>query len=137
MTLNFHLLQTCTKCTFTVAWRTSANESSAGDISMTDWTTADIPPLNGKTAVITGATGGLGHETALALAAAGAMVVLTGRNDAKGRNAIQSIRARSGKPCFRGRIRCALRSRLPLARSSGQQCRRDGAAATADDGRRL
>ena len=61
---------------------------------MTDWTTADIPPLNGKTAVITGATGGLGHETALALAAAGAMVVLTGRNDAKGRNAIQSIRAR-------------------------------------------
>src|ERR1700720_1964328 len=91
--LNFHLLQTCTKCTFTVAWLTSANESSAGDISMTDWTTADIPPLNGKTAVITGATGGLGHETALALAAAGAMVVLTGRNDAKGRNAIRSISA--------------------------------------------
>ena len=60
---------------------------------MTDWTTADIPPLNGKTAVITGATGGLGYETALALAGAGAMVVLTGRNDAKGRNAIQSIRA--------------------------------------------
>ena len=57
---------------------------------MTDWTTADIPPLNGKTAVITGATGGLGHETALALAAAGAMVVLTGRNDAKGRNAIHA-----------------------------------------------
>ena len=60
---------------------------------MTDWTTADIPPLNGKTAVITGATGGLGYETALALAGAGAMVVLTGRNDAKGRKAIQSIRA--------------------------------------------
>ena len=60
---------------------------------MTDWTTADIPPLNGKTAVITGATGGLGYETALALAGVGAMVVLTGRNDAKGRNAIQSIRA--------------------------------------------
>jgi NAD(P)-dependent dehydrogenase (short-subunit alcohol dehydrogenase family) len=61
---------------------------------MTDWTTADIPPLNGKTAVITGATGGLGYETALALAAAGAAVVLTGRNDAKGRNAIQKIRGR-------------------------------------------
>ena len=60
---------------------------------MTDWTTADIPPLSGKTAVITGATGGLGYETALALAGAGAVVVLTGRNDAKGRNAIQSIRA--------------------------------------------
>src|ERR1700688_1483033 len=61
---------------------------------MTDWTTADTPPLDGKTAVITGATGGLGYETALALAAAGAAVVLTGRNDAKGRNAIQKIRGR-------------------------------------------
>jgi NAD(P)-dependent dehydrogenase (short-subunit alcohol dehydrogenase family) len=59
---------------------------------MTDWTTADIPPLNGKTAVITGATGGLGYETALALAGAGAGVMLTGRNEAKGRQALQAIR---------------------------------------------
>jgi len=59
---------------------------------MTDWTTADIPSLKGRTAVITGATGGLGYETALALAGAGAEVVLTGRNDAKGRNALQGIR---------------------------------------------
>jgi len=59
---------------------------------MTDWSTADIPPLNGRTAVITGATGGLGYETALALAGAGANVVLTGRNDAKGRHALQNIR---------------------------------------------
>ncbi len=59
---------------------------------MTSWTTADIPPLNGKTAVITGATGGLGYETALALAGAGAAVVLTGRNDVKGRDALQTIR---------------------------------------------
>ena len=61
---------------------------------MTDWTTADIPPLGGKTAVITGATGGLGYETALALAGRGATVVLTGRNDLKGRNALDGIRAR-------------------------------------------
>jgi NAD(P)-dependent dehydrogenase (short-subunit alcohol dehydrogenase family) len=60
---------------------------------MTGWTTADIPPLNGKTAVITGATGGLGYETALALAGAGAAVVLTGRNEAKGRHALQQIRS--------------------------------------------
>jgi len=60
---------------------------------MTDWTIADIPPLGGKTAVITGATGGLGYETALALAGAGAAVVLTGRNDAKGQDALQRIRA--------------------------------------------
>jgi NAD(P)-dependent dehydrogenase (short-subunit alcohol dehydrogenase family) len=59
---------------------------------MTDWTIADIPSQDGKTAIITGATGGLGFETALALAGAGATVVLTGRNDAKGQNAIQRIR---------------------------------------------
>jgi NAD(P)-dependent dehydrogenase (short-subunit alcohol dehydrogenase family) len=34
---------------------------------MTSWTTADIPPQNGRRAVITGATGRLGLETALAL----------------------------------------------------------------------
>jgi NAD(P)-dependent dehydrogenase (short-subunit alcohol dehydrogenase family) len=61
---------------------------------MTGWTTADIPSQNGRTAVITGATGGLGYETALALAGAGAVVVLTGRNDAKGRHAIEQIRGR-------------------------------------------
>ncbi|WP_213740203.1 SDR family oxidoreductase [Bradyrhizobium sp. dw_411] len=60
---------------------------------MADWSTADIPPLNGKTAVITGATGGLGYETALALAGAGANVVLTGRNETKGRHALQAIRS--------------------------------------------
>src|ERR1700676_3329514 len=70
----------------------SATDSNLGDISMTGWSTAEIPRLNGKTAVITGATGGLGYETALALAGAGAMVVLTGRNDSKGRDALQKIR---------------------------------------------
>jgi NAD(P)-dependent dehydrogenase (short-subunit alcohol dehydrogenase family) len=64
------------------------------DIGMAGWTAADIPPQVGKTAVITGATGGLGYETALALAGAGATVVLTGRNDAKGRHAMDRIRAR-------------------------------------------
>ena len=59
---------------------------------MTGWTIADIPPQGGRTAVITGATGGLGYETALALAGAGAAVVLTGRNDAKGQDATQKIR---------------------------------------------
>ncbi|MCK1738926.1 SDR family oxidoreductase [Bradyrhizobium sp. 138] len=58
---------------------------------MTDWTTADIPSLAGKTAVVTGATGGLGYETAMALAGAGAIVILTGRSDAKGLRAIEGI----------------------------------------------
>jgi NAD(P)-dependent dehydrogenase (short-subunit alcohol dehydrogenase family) len=59
---------------------------------MTNWTIADIPPQRGKLAVVTGATGGLGYQTAMALAQAEAEVVLTGRNDAKGREAISKIR---------------------------------------------
>ena len=38
------------------------------------WTTVDIPDLTGRIAVVTGANGGLGLETAKALAAAGATV---------------------------------------------------------------
>ncbi|WP_242110281.1 SDR family oxidoreductase [Luteimonas aquatica] len=56
------------------------------------WTLQDLPPQTGRRAVITGATGGLGYETALALAGAGACVLLTGRNDAKGEAALQRIR---------------------------------------------
>jgi NAD(P)-dependent dehydrogenase (short-subunit alcohol dehydrogenase family) len=58
---------------------------------MSDWTTKDIAPMAGKLAVVTGATGGLGFETALALAGAGAEVVLTGRSDAKGSAALERI----------------------------------------------
>jgi len=61
---------------------------------MTGWTSADIPPQRGRIAVITGATGGLGYETALALAGTGATVVLTGRNDAKGQRALNEIRGK-------------------------------------------
>jgi NAD(P)-dependent dehydrogenase (short-subunit alcohol dehydrogenase family) len=57
------------------------------------FTVADIPDLTGKLAVITGATGGLGYETALALAGAHATVVLTGRNASKGADALARIRA--------------------------------------------
>ncbi len=54
------------------------------------WTLADIPPLNGRRAIVTG-TGGLGYETALALAAAGASVILAGRNETKGRGSVVRI----------------------------------------------
>lgn len=60
---------------------------------MTGWTTADMAAQTGKRFVITGATGGLGYETALALARAGAEVLLTGRNAAKGEAALAAIRA--------------------------------------------
>jgi NAD(P)-dependent dehydrogenase (short-subunit alcohol dehydrogenase family) len=56
------------------------------------WTVADIPSQRGKLAVVTGATGGLGYETALALASAGAEVLVTGRNAEKGRVAIERIK---------------------------------------------
>lgn len=52
---------------------------------------AGIPSQLGRLAVVTGATGGLGYETALALAKAGAEVVLTGRDDRKGQSAIEKI----------------------------------------------
>jgi NAD(P)-dependent dehydrogenase (short-subunit alcohol dehydrogenase family) len=55
------------------------------------WTTSDIPDLTGKTAVVTGANGGLGLETARALAGAGAHVVMAVRNQDKARAAEKSI----------------------------------------------
>jgi NAD(P)-dependent dehydrogenase (short-subunit alcohol dehydrogenase family) len=58
---------------------------------MNQWSLVDIPPQHGRLAVITGATGGLGYETALALAKAGAEVLVTGRNAEKGRIAIERI----------------------------------------------
>lgn len=59
---------------------------------MSAWTTHDIPPQSGRIVLVTGATGGLGYETALALADAGADVILAGRNEEKGRTALQAIR---------------------------------------------
>ncbi|MGI9030211.1 MAG: oxidoreductase [Ilumatobacteraceae bacterium] len=57
------------------------------------WTIDDIPNLVGRTAVITGANGGLGLETARALAAAGATVVMAARSPAKTDAAVSSITA--------------------------------------------
>lgn len=58
---------------------------------MTRWTTRDIPPQNGRTAVVTGA-GGLGFEDALELARAGADVILASRNPDKGAISVDRIR---------------------------------------------
>ena len=58
---------------------------------MPNWTTADIPDQTGRTAVITGANTGLGYETAAALAAKGAHVVLAVRNLDKGKAAADAI----------------------------------------------
>ncbi len=60
-----------------------------------NWTTANIPDQTGRTAVITGANTGLGYETAAALAARGAHVVLAIRNLDKGRAAADLILRRT------------------------------------------
>lgn len=67
----------------------------------TPWTTASIPPQHGRSAVVTG-TGGLGLETALALARAGAEVIVAGRNSQKGAQAVARIRAEvpNANACF-------------------------------------
>jgi NAD(P)-dependent dehydrogenase (short-subunit alcohol dehydrogenase family) len=62
------------------------------------WTTADIPDQSGRTAVVTGANGGLGLETSRALAAAGAHVVMAVRNQEKAAAAAEDIRASVGEP---------------------------------------
>jgi NAD(P)-dependent dehydrogenase (short-subunit alcohol dehydrogenase family) len=55
----------------------------------------DIPDLKGKTAVVTGANGGLGLETAAALAGAGATVVLAARSPDKTAEAVERIQRES------------------------------------------
>ncbi len=62
---------------------------------MSNWTTADIPDQTGRTAVVTGSNTGLGYETAAALAAKGAHVVLAVRNTDKGKAAADLIARRT------------------------------------------
>jgi NAD(P)-dependent dehydrogenase (short-subunit alcohol dehydrogenase family) len=57
------------------------------------WNAAGIPDQHGRTAVVTGANGGLGLETARQLAAKGAHVVMAVRNQEKAAAAIEEIRA--------------------------------------------
>lgn len=57
------------------------------------WSIEQMPSQQGKLAVVTGATGGLGYETALELARHGAEVVLAARSVDKGRDALSAIRA--------------------------------------------
>ena len=57
------------------------------------WSTTDIPDQSGRVAVVTGANGGLGLETARELAHKGAHVVMAVRNQEKAAAAVNDIRS--------------------------------------------
>lgn len=55
------------------------------------WDTNDIPQLDGKVAVVTGANSGLGLAASVLLAAAGARVIMACRNQAKAADAREAV----------------------------------------------
>ena len=58
---------------------------------MSSWTANHIPDQSGRTVIVTGANSGLGFVTSLALARHGAHVIMTARDAAKGRAALDRI----------------------------------------------
>lgn len=57
------------------------------------WTPDEIPDLTGCTALVTGASGGIGVPTALELARHGAKVIMTARDPGRGQAALEKVRA--------------------------------------------
>lgn len=63
--------------------------------------TADSGRLEGRTAIITGSTSGIGAATGRALAAAGAHVLISGRDAGRGEAVVAEIRRAGGRADFR------------------------------------
>jgi NAD(P)-dependent dehydrogenase (short-subunit alcohol dehydrogenase family) len=59
------------------------------------WTTQQMPTQTGRTAIITGANSGIGLETAAALAAAGARVIMACRSPERAADALAQLRSRA------------------------------------------
>jgi NAD(P)-dependent dehydrogenase (short-subunit alcohol dehydrogenase family) len=69
--------------------------ATTGCASEVDWSVANMPSQAGRIYLVTGGTSGIGYETAKALAAAGAQVVIAARDPQRGQSAIESIRQES------------------------------------------
>src|ERR1700722_9438710 len=57
--------------------------------------------LEGKTALVTGSTSGIGRGTAIALAARGAHVLVVGRNEQRAKDVVAEIEGNGGSATFR------------------------------------
>src|SRR5579875_1667853 len=79
--------QALTRCKITLAWKREAGGVGMGGTN-----------LQGKVAVVTGGARGIGRAYALALAGAGAAVMIADLLDEEGRNTAKSIQAKGAKP---------------------------------------
>jgi len=59
------------------------------------WDASNIPSQKGRVIIVTGATSGIGKETALVLAGKGASVIVAARNMQKGKKVVDEIQAAS------------------------------------------
>jgi NAD(P)-dependent dehydrogenase (short-subunit alcohol dehydrogenase family) len=87
------------------------------------WTAFDIPAQTGRVAVVTGANTGLGYETAAALAAKGAHVVLAVRNLDKGKDA--ALRIAQTSPGAKVELQELDLTSLDSVRSAAEQLKSD------------
>jgi NAD(P)-dependent dehydrogenase (short-subunit alcohol dehydrogenase family) len=83
------------------------------------WTAADVPDQSGRTAVVTGASSGLGLEIAGVLAARGATVVLACRDVGRAERAAGLIRAGAGRAGVRV-VRLDLASLASVREAAGE-----------------
>jgi NAD(P)-dependent dehydrogenase (short-subunit alcohol dehydrogenase family) len=79
--------------------------------------------LEGKVALITGGTSGIGSATAMRFAGEGAAVAITGRNSERGAQVVQDIIAKGGEALF---IRSDVRSAEDCRRAVDQTLERFG-----------
>jgi NAD(P)-dependent dehydrogenase (short-subunit alcohol dehydrogenase family) len=105
--------------------RYRAPDTTRGDDRL-GWTAADVPDLSGRVAVVTGANAGVGWESSVVLAAAGAHVVMATRDP---------DRAEAARARLRGRHPGASVEVVALDLASLESVRRAAATITSRHGR--